>query len=129
MSDRRRFRVAVAWYGVTDLVSLAASTHDFEAQYMDRLIGPLPAARPTYDRRSPVHRGPDMRGSALLLQGLDDLVVPPAQAELLQAAMQAAGRRCEAIFFAGEGHGFRRHDTLVACLEAELSFYQEELQL
>ncbi|HEY2214240.1 MAG TPA: prolyl oligopeptidase family serine peptidase [Acidimicrobiales bacterium] len=128
-SNRQRFRAAVAWYGVTDLMSLAASTHDFEARYMDRLIGRLPEARLTYDRRSPVHRGPDMQGSALLLQGLDDLVVPPAQAELLQAAMQAAGRRCEAIFVSGEGHGFRRQDTLVACLEAELTFYQEELQL
>jgi dipeptidyl aminopeptidase/acylaminoacyl peptidase len=127
--DRRRFRAAVAWYAVTDLLSLAASTHDFEATYLDRLVGPLPEARPTYERRSPVHRGPDMQGSVLLLQGLDDMVVPPAQAQLLQAAMQAADRRCEAIFFAGEGHGFRRQDTLVACLNAELSFYREELQL
>ena len=47
------FVAAVAWYGVTDLVGLAATTHDFEAHYSDRLIGPLPACRRTYEARSP----------------------------------------------------------------------------
>jgi dipeptidyl aminopeptidase/acylaminoacyl peptidase len=123
------FRAAATWYGVTDLVGLAASTHDFEAHYLDRLVGPLPEARSRYDERSPVNRGQAMHGSVLLLQGMDDPVVPPAQAEHLQQALRAAGRRCEARFFPGEGHGFRQQVTLVACLEAELAFFQEELQL
>ena len=33
------------------------------------------------------------------------------------------GTRCDLRFFEGEGHGFRRADTLTACLEAELAFY------
>jgi len=123
------FRAATSWYGVTDLLSLAATTHDFEAHYMDRLVGPLPSARPLYDQRSPVNRGQEMQGSVLLLQGLDDPVVPPSQAEHLQQALRAAGRRCEARYFPGESHGFRRQETLVACLEDELAFYLEELQL
>jgi dipeptidyl aminopeptidase/acylaminoacyl peptidase len=123
------FSAAVTLYGVTDLLGLAATTHDFEAHYMDRLIGPLPEAAGTYERRSPVNRAADLHGSVLLLQGLDDPIVPPAQAEGLVAALRAAGRRCEVRFFEGEGHGFRRQETLVACLETELDFYQEELGL
>jgi dipeptidyl aminopeptidase/acylaminoacyl peptidase len=123
------FAAAVSWYGVTDLLALAASTHDFEAHYSDRLIGPLPASRSIYEARSPVHRAHAMGGSVLLFQGLEDPVVPPAQTEGLRDALRAAGRRAEVRFFPGEGHGFRRVETLQACLEEELAFYRRELRL
>jgi dipeptidyl aminopeptidase/acylaminoacyl peptidase len=123
------FSAAVALYGVTDLLGLASSTHDFEAHYMDRLIGPLPESREIYEARSPVNRAAHMGGSVLLLQGTEDPVVPPAQAERLRDALSAAGRRCVVRFFEGESHGFRRAETLVACLEEELAFYRTELGL
>lgn len=123
----RVFAAAVTWYGVTDLMSLAASTHDFEYHYIDRLVGPLPGARERYRERSPLYRVGDLEGAVLLLQGLDDVVVPPAQAESMMAALHARGVRCEYLAFAGEGHGFRRLDTLQAAYRAELAFYQEIL--
>ncbi len=123
------FAACVSWYGVTDLMGLVAATHDFEAHYADRLIGPLPGSRPLYDERSPVHRAGSMKGAVLLLQGTEDPVVPPTQAEGMRAALDAAGTRCDLEFFEGEGHGFRRADTLIACLEAELAFYLHELHL
>jgi len=123
------FGACVSWYGVTDLLGLVATTHDFEAHYTDRLIGPLPGSRPLYEERSPVHRAGSMRGSVLLLQGTEDPVVPPAQAESMRDALAAAGAHCDLEFFEGEGHGFRRADTLTACLEAELAFYLRALHL
>jgi dipeptidyl aminopeptidase/acylaminoacyl peptidase len=123
------FAAATALYGVTDLLSLAATTHDFEAHYTDHLIGPLPEARPLFVERSPVSRAAAMRGAVLLLQGTDDAVVPPAQAERMRDALEAAGTPCDLRFFEGEGHGFRRADTLTACLEVELSFYLAALRL
>ena len=123
------FKACVSLYGVTDLLGLVATTHDFEAHYTDRLIGPLPASRPLYVERSPVTRAGSMAGSVLLLQGTEDAVVPPSQAERMRDALEAAGTRCDLRFFEGEGHGFRRADTLIACLEAELAFYLEELRL
>jgi dipeptidyl aminopeptidase/acylaminoacyl peptidase len=123
------FGACASWYGVTDLLGLVATTHDFEAHYTDRLIGPLPEARALYVERSPVALAAAMAGSVLLLQGTDDAVVPPEQAERMRAALESAGRPCDLRFFEGEGHGFRRADTLTACLEAELGFYLEELRL
>jgi dipeptidyl aminopeptidase/acylaminoacyl peptidase len=123
------FGACTSWYGVTDLLGLVATTHDFEAHYTDGLIGILPASRGLYEERSPVNRCSDMHGSVLLLQGTDDAVVPPAQAEQMRDGLVAAGVRCELRFFEGEGHGFRRADTLTASLEAELAFYLEELDL
>ncbi len=110
-------------------MALVATTHDFEAHYTDRLIGPLPSSRALYVERSPVNRAGSMKGSVLLLQGTEDPVVPPAQAESMRHALDAAGTRCDLRFFDGEGHGFRRADTLTACLEAELAFYLAELRL
>ena len=123
------FVACASWYGVTDLMGLAATTHDFEAHYTDRLIGPLPDAGPQYVERSPVTRAAQMTGSVLLLQGTEDAVVPPAQAERMRDALGTARTHCELRFFEGEGHGFRRADTLTACLEAELAFYVKELRL
>jgi dipeptidyl aminopeptidase/acylaminoacyl peptidase len=123
------FAAGVSWYGVTDLLALAASTHDFEAQYTDRLIGPLPDATALYEERSPTSRAGSVRGAALLMQGTEDAVVPPEQAERMRAALEAAGARCTLRFLEGEGHGFRRADTIAACLEDELAFYLAELHL
>ena len=77
----------------------------------------------------PVRRAGSMKGSVLLLQGTEDPVVPPAQAESLRRALVATGTHCDLRLFDGEGHGFRRAETLTACLEAELAFYLEELSL
>jgi dipeptidyl aminopeptidase/acylaminoacyl peptidase len=123
------FGAAVSWYGVTDLLGLASSTHDFEAHYMDRLVGPLPECAARYAARSPTTRAGVIQGAVLLLQGLDDPVVPPAQTEGLCDALLAHGRRCEVRLFEGEGHGFRRAETVRAALEAEMDFYLDVLHL
>jgi dipeptidyl aminopeptidase/acylaminoacyl peptidase len=123
------FVAAVSWYGVTDLLGLAAVTHDFEAHYNDRLIGPLPSCAHLYEERSPVHRAEEIKGAVLLLQGLEDPVVPLSQTEALRDALTARGRHCEVRVFRGEGHGFRRAETLQAALEEELDFYRRVLGL
>lgn len=117
------FAGGVSRYGVADLLGLAADTHDFEAHYLDRLIGPLPAAEAVYRERSPLTRLDRLRAPMLLLQGLDDRVVPPAQSEAVRDALAARGVPHAYLAFAGEGHGFRRAETIVRAAEAELAFY------
>ena len=122
-----RFAGAVAWYGVTDLEALARDTHEFESRYLDSLVGPLPAAAATYRERSPMHHPDRLSGAVLLLQGLDDPVVPAAQSAEFARALEAAGVRCRYRAFAGESHGFRRSETIRAALEEELAFYGDIL--
>ena len=118
------FRGAASWYGVTDLQALATDTHDFESRYMDGLVGPLPAAADVYRQRSPLYHPEAVTGAVLLLQGADDPVVPPDQSERFAEALSAHGVRCTLEVFAGESHGFRRAETIEACLAAELGFYR-----
>jgi dipeptidyl aminopeptidase/acylaminoacyl peptidase len=123
----RTFAAATSWYGVTDLLALAAATHEFEARYLDRLVGPLPEARAEYERRSPVHRVADLEGAVLLLQGADDPVVPLGQAEAMFEALRARGSRVALVVYEGESHGFRRAETVRRSLQAELDFYLDVL--
>ena len=117
------FAAVASYFGVADLRGFAEHTHDFESRYLDGLIGPLPECDALYAERAPVGHVNDATCPVLLLQGLDDPVVPPAQSESIAADLAAHGIPYAYITFEGESHGFRKAETIVASLEAELSFY------
>jgi dipeptidyl aminopeptidase/acylaminoacyl peptidase len=119
-----RFAGAATWYGVTDLEALAADTHDFESRYVDSLVGPWPEARQTYRSRSPIYAAAEVTGSVLLIQGVDDPVVPADQSRRFAAALTERGVPCRLVLFEGESHGFHRAATIEASLLAELAFYR-----
>jgi dipeptidyl aminopeptidase/acylaminoacyl peptidase len=48
-----------------------------------------------------------------VLQGADDKVVPPAQAQLLVDALRGAGGIVEHHVYEGEGHGFSLESTII----------------
>jgi dipeptidyl aminopeptidase/acylaminoacyl peptidase len=117
------FATGASYFGVADCEALAIETHKFESRYLDRLIGPYPEAADRYRERSPIHHTDQLSAPMILFQGLDDQVVPPAQAEAMVAALEAKGIPHAYLDFAGEGHGFRRADTIERAAEAELGFY------
>ena len=119
------FAAAASYFGVSDLREFAEQTHDFESRYLDGLIGPLPQSEALYAERAPVGHVSDATCPVLLLQGLDDPIVPPAQAESIAADLAARGIPHAYIAFPGESHGFRKAENIVTSLEAELSFYGE----
>ncbi len=116
------FTAGISQYGVGDLEALATDTHKFESRYLDGLIGPYPEGRTVYLDRSPIHHLDSLSAPILLLQGLDDRVVPPNQAEIMAEAARAKGLPVALLIFAGEGHGFRRAETIQASLLAQLYF-------
>jgi dipeptidyl aminopeptidase/acylaminoacyl peptidase len=121
------FAAGTSLYGVTDLAALARDTHKFESRYLDGLVGPWPEAEAVYDARSPINLLDGLATPVLVLQGADDLVVPPSQAEAVVAAVAAKGLPHAYILFDGEGHGFRQAGTIVRALQAELAFYGQVL--
>jgi dipeptidyl aminopeptidase/acylaminoacyl peptidase len=117
------FAAATSYFGVADLSQFAEQTHDFESRYLDGLIGAIPGAESLYAERAPLGHVTDATCPVLLLQGLDDPIVPPAQSEAIARDLAAHGIRHAYLAFEGESHGFRKAETVIACLEAELSFY------
>ena len=117
------FAAGTSLYGVADLAVLAQDTHKFESRYLDGLVGPWPEAAATYAERSPIDHTDGFDRPLLVLHGREDAVVPPAQAEVVVAALADRGVPHAYLLFDGEQHGFRRAETLVRALEAELWFY------
>lgn len=117
------FACGASYYGVADLRALADDTHDFESRYLDGLVGPLPEAAQVYHDRAPINRVDGLSCPVLLLQGLDDPVVPPAQAEAFRDALVKKGIRHAYLSYAGESHGFRKAETIIHSIQSELSFY------
>jgi dipeptidyl aminopeptidase/acylaminoacyl peptidase len=121
------FAAGASYYGVAELLKFAEDTHDFESRYLDGLIGPLPGTRERYIDRAPLSHVDGLSCPVLLLQGAEDRVVPPSQAELFRDALVRKAIPHAYLLFAGEQHGFRKADTVIAALSAELSFYGQVL--
>jgi dipeptidyl aminopeptidase/acylaminoacyl peptidase len=122
LAFRDVFAAGISHYGVADLELLEREQHKFESRYDQRLVGPYPEAAALFRERSPVHFVDDISAPVLILQGLDDKVVPPSQAETIVAALASNGIPHAYLAFEGEGHGFRGAHAIRRTLEARLSF-------
>jgi len=117
------FAAGSSLFGIGDVEALVRDTHKFESRYVDGLIGPYPEARELYRERSPLHHVDRLSSPMILLQGADDEVVPPNQAQSMADALRAKGLPVALLIFEGEGHGFRQQANIARALEAELYFY------
>lgn len=122
------FKAGVSNFGVTDLEAIARTTHKFEERYLDRLVGPLPLARDTYRERSPVLHADRIRDRLAVFQGTEDRVVPPEQARDLVAALEKSGTPHLLRLYEGEGHGWRKSETIGAHYAELLAFLEESLR-
>ncbi len=119
------FAAGISSYGIGDLRALVADTHKAESRYPDSLIGPWPEAEQTYLDRSPVTQLENLKTPMLILQGLQDKVVPPNQAYAMADAVRAAGKPLALVTFDDEGHGFRGMFARRSALESKVSFLQQ----
>jgi dienelactone hydrolase len=122
------FAAGTSYFGLADLEQFAAGdTHKFELRYEHTLVGPYPEAADLYRARSPIHFTDRITTPMLVLQGADDEIVPQSHAELIVAALRERRIPHAYLLFEGEGHGFRKAESIVRSLEAELSFYAQVL--
>jgi dipeptidyl aminopeptidase/acylaminoacyl peptidase len=125
LTFHQTFKAGASYYGISDIEVLAHDTHKFEARYLDTLIGPYPAAKDLYRQRSPIHFTDRLSVPLILLQGLEDKVVPPNQSAMMADAVRKKGLPVAYVTFEGEQHGFRKAENVARALEAELYFYGE----
>jgi dipeptidyl aminopeptidase/acylaminoacyl peptidase len=108
------FKAALCLYGVSNMFTLAADTHKFEERYLDSMLGPLPEASDIYRQRSPIFNADKIVDPIALFQGEIDTVVPKAQAETIVASLQQRNVPHEYHLYPGEGHGWRKQETIEA---------------
>lgn len=121
------FSCGASSYGISDLALMAKDTHKFEARYLDRLVGLYPQDEARYRERSPIFHLEKFNRPVILLQGLEDKIVPPNQAESILDSLKTRGVPVAYVPFAGEQHGFRKAENIIRAHEAELYFYSRIL--
>ena len=119
------YAAGISRYGIGYLPTLATDTHKAESRYLDGLVAPWPEGRDVYEARSPINHLESLSTPMLILQGLDDKVVPPNQAEQMAQAVRQAGLPVALVMFDGEGHGFRTMAARRQSLESQVSFLEQ----
>ena len=121
------YRAGASFYGVTDLFLLARETHKFESRYTDKLVGPLPDAARLYRERSPLAHAHRIKDALYVFQGSEDKVVPPNQAEELVRTLRERGVPHRYKVYEGEGHGWKKPETIEDFYRELLAFFEREL--
>ncbi len=106
------YRAGVSLFGVSNQFTLASDTHKFEARYLDSMIGPLPEAAGRYRERSPIFHAEKIVDPIAVFQGDIDRVVPREQSDSIVASLRARGVPHEYHVYEGEGHGWRKAETI-----------------
>ena len=119
------FAAGISSYGIGDLRSLVEETHKAESHYTSALVAPWPEGEQVYRERSPITRLDRLNAPMLILQGLEDRVVPPGQAFDMADAVRAKGLPLALVTFEHEGHGFRSLAAREQSLESQLSFLEQ----
>ncbi len=117
------FHAGASYCGVADIAALMDTTHKFESRYDETLIGPMPESRQLAFERSPINFADRLSCPVLIVQGAEDTVVTPDQAEVFVEAMRQGGLPHAYLLVDGEDHFLAKRDTIIATREAELSFY------
>ncbi len=116
------YKAAVCMFGVANQFTLAADTHKFEARYLDSMLGPLPEAAAVYRERSPIFHAARITDPIAVFQGAIDRVVPREQSDTIVASLRARGVPHEYHVYEGEGHGWRKSETIDAFYKSVEAF-------
>jgi dipeptidyl aminopeptidase/acylaminoacyl peptidase len=112
------FKAGVNLFGVANLFDFLIGTHKFEERYNDSLVGTLPEAAQRFKAWSPVYHADQIRDPVAVFQGADDKVVPPEHSEQIVAALRANKVPHIYKLYPGEGHGFKKTETIIDFYES-----------
>ena len=119
------FKAGICLYGVANQFTLVADTHKFESHYSDTLLGILPEASEIYYERSPIFHADKIQDPVAIFQGEDDKVVPRSQSDEIVSSLQKRAIPHEYHLYPGEGHGFRKSETITHFYQAVENFLKQ----
>lgn len=119
------YKAGISSYGVANHFLLAMETHKFEERYTDSMLGPLPQAAQVYRDRSPYFHADKIKDPIAVFQGEDDPVVLRNQSDDIVASLRRTGTPHEYHVYAGEGHGWRKPETIQSFYKSVLKFLMQ----
>ncbi|MHB8577350.1 MAG: S9 family peptidase [Dehalococcoidia bacterium] len=121
------YTAGICMFGVANQFALAADTHKFEARYLDTMLGPLPEAAPIYRERSPIFHAERITDPIAVFQGDIDQVVPRNQSDTIVDSLRSRGVPHEYHVYEGEGHGWRKSETIERFYKSVDRFLREHV--
>lgn len=121
----RFFRAGICLYGVSNLFTLVSDTHKFEKHYTDFLVGTLPQDEEKYRERSPIFLADRIQDPLAIFQGEEDKVVPQEQLDEIVESLVQRGVPHLYRVYEGEGHGWRKSETIQDYYETVEQFLSE----
>ena len=106
------YRCGISIAGVTDWTDIIkerkGEEYKFAYQHFREWIGDPKLNQEFLASISPVNFAAKITAPVFIVQGKDDLTVPPKQARKMVTALEKAGRPPQVLYFSEEGHGFTK---------------------
>jgi dipeptidyl aminopeptidase/acylaminoacyl peptidase len=127
--DKGVYRCAVSYGGISDLPQLAAHVKETSGERSSQLLRLFIGADRSSDavlaERSPALLAAKADIPVLLIHGKDDTVVPLAQSQAMQTALNKAGKPTDLIVLDGEDHWLTSGATRLKMLKATMAFVEK----
>jgi dipeptidyl aminopeptidase/acylaminoacyl peptidase len=121
------FKAGICAYPVSDLMTDAKQTHKLERHYNEYLIGDLKKDLKRYQERSPFLHANKIRDPVAIFHGENDHVVSPDQSRKITEILEQQGTPHLIRLYPGEGHGFRKTETIIDYYQKILIFLRRYL--
>ncbi len=123
------FTAAICKYPVIDLKDMHYSTHRFEKDYLNSLVGNYAKNHDDYINRSPINFISKIKKPILLFHGKKDTVISYKQTLKIQEILIQNNKYSEVIFFDNEGHGFRNMENKEVVMQKSQEFLKNTLNI
>jgi dipeptidyl aminopeptidase/acylaminoacyl peptidase len=124
------YACAVSVNGVSDLPAMigeASRDSSISANFWERRIGSRFRDAAELNAVSPSKHAENVRAPIMLIHGKDDTVVPFRQSEVMNEALNAAGKAHEFVPLEGEDHWLSSGDTRTEMLHKSIEFIDRHI--
>jgi len=125
------YACAASWAGISDLsvhlADIGARNDSAEMSALDRYVGSRFQDASKLDAASPAEHADRVKCPVLLMHGALDTTVRINQSEIMQSALERAGKHVEFIRFDNETHYMETADTRIRVLKELEKFLKENI--
>ncbi len=124
------WKVAVEWFGPSNLVTFTKSVPPYWKRYMKEWVGDPgdPEDLKFLQERSPINYIDNIRCPILIVQGARDIRVVKSESDQIVEKLRARGVEVKYIVFEDEGHGFTKEANYKRALRETATFLLKHLK-